>query len=83
MGYTHEARFKKKFRLEKNWQMNVDDVVEVTGLEPEDLKAVFFKHLELTRSRTKAMNEVFGYCLKTLFPKEKPDEEINGRSDTS
>ena len=29
------------------------------------------------------MNEVFGYCLKTLFPKEKPDEEVNGRSDTS
>jgi hypothetical protein len=23
------------------------------------------------------MNEVFGHCLKVLFPKEKPVEEVN------
>jgi len=77
MGYTHECRFKKKFRLEKNWVMNVDDVVEATGLDKEDLQEIYLRVLSQTKSRTKAMNEVFGHCLKVLFPKEKPAEEVN------
>lgn len=77
MGYTHECRFKKKFKLEKNWVMNVDDVVEATGLDKEELQGIFLTQLAQTKSRTKAMNEVFGYCLKVLFPKEKPEESVN------
>lgn len=77
MGYTHECRFKKKFKLEKNWVMNVDDVVETTGLDKEDLQEIYLRVLSQTKSRTKSMNEVFGHCLKVLFPKEKPVEEVN------
>lgn len=77
MGYSYECRFKKKFKLEKNWVMNVDDVVEATGLDKEDLQEIYLRVLSQTKSRTKAMNEVFGHCLKVLFPKEKPAEEVN------
>lgn len=82
MGYTHEARFKKKFKLEKNWNMSLADIEEVTDIDQEVTSAIYHKHLEITKSRSKAMNEVFGYCLKTLFPKEKCEESTNGRSGT-
>jgi hypothetical protein len=77
MGYTHECRFKKKFKLEKNWVMSIDDVVEATGLDKEELQSIFLTHLAKTKSRTKSMNEVFAHCLKVLFPKEKPDDVVN------
>lgn len=80
MGYTHEARFKKKFSLEKNWVMSLVDIEEVTDIDQETLSTIYHKNLELTKSRSKAMNEVFGYCLKLLFPKEKCNEDTNGDS---
>lgn len=74
MGYNHECRFKKHFKLEKLWVMKVDDIVEITGLDQEELQSVFLTTLAKTKSRSQAMNEVCGYCMKKLFPKIKTDE---------
>lgn len=83
MGYTHEARFKKHFKLEKVWNMCVKDIVEVCGLDEEDLQGVYLNALALTKSRSLAINEVCGYAMKRLFPHKKPDEDTNGRTDAT
>jgi hypothetical protein len=75
MAFTHECRFKKHFGLEKNWIMGVDDIVEVTGLDREDLQAIYLTTLATTRSRSRAINEVCGYAMKRLFPHKKDVEE--------
>lgn len=77
IGYNHESRFKKKFNLEKCWNMGVNDIAEITNLDPEDLQAIFSDALKETKSRSAAINAVCGFCLKSLFPKEKPVEDTN------
>tara|TARA_R110002126_G_scaffold47439_1_gene132786 strand:+ start:425 stop:667 length:243 start_codon:yes stop_codon:yes gene_type:complete len=77
MGYNHESRFKKKFNLEKNWIMNTNDIAEITSLDPEDLQAIYLNALKETKSRSAAINAVCGFCLKSLFPREKPVEDTN------
>lgn len=77
MGYSHESRFKKKFNLEKCWNMNVQDIREVSGIEDEKLMDVYLTTLKETKSRSASINAVCGYCLKVLFPKEKTTEDIN------
>jgi hypothetical protein len=77
MGYSHESRFKKKFNLEKCWNMNVKDVAEVSGLEDEKLMEIFVTTLKETKSRSASINAVCGYCLKVLFPKETSNEDTN------
>jgi hypothetical protein len=77
MGFTYESRFKKKFNLEKNWNMNVKDITEITGLDFEDLNGIYLKALNETKSRTQAINTVCGYCLKELFPKETSNGDTN------
>jgi len=79
MGYTHEARFKKHFGLERVWNMSVKDIVEITGLDEEELHGVYLTTLAATKSRSQAINEVCGYAMKRLFPHKKPDEDANGR----
>jgi hypothetical protein len=74
MGYSHEARFKKHFKLEKIWVMQVRDVVEITGLDEEELQTIFLTTLARTKSKSQAINEVCGYAMKRLFPKIKTDE---------
>ena len=83
MGYTHEARFKKHFKCEKVWNMNVKDIVELCGLDEEDLQGVYLNALALTKSRSLAINEVCGYVMKRLFPHKKPDEVANGSTDAT
>ena len=61
--------------------MSVKDVVEVCGLDEEDLQGIYLNALALTKSRSLAINEVCGYAMKQLFPNKKPDEVANG--DTS
>jgi hypothetical protein len=77
MGYNYESRFKKKFNLEKVWIMTVPDIAEITGLDPEDLQRIYLLELKDTRSRSMAINAVCGYCMKTLFGKEKDVEDTN------
>jgi hypothetical protein len=77
MGFNHESRFKKKFDLEKCWNMGVNDIAEISGLDPEDLQAIYLDALKETKSRSAAINAVCGFCLKTLFPKEKTTEDTN------
>ena len=77
MGYTYESRFKKKYNLEKNWNMNVQDIVKITELDYELLMQIYTETLEQTKSRSTSINSVCGYCLKVLFPKEKPTEDTN------
>lgn len=77
MGYSHESRFKKKFDLEKCWNMNVQDISEVTGIEDDKLMKIFLDTLKETKSRSASINAVCGYCLKVLFPKEKTIEDTN------
>lgn len=77
MGFTYESRFKKKFKLEKNWIMNTNDIAEITGLDPEDLTDLYLKALKETKSRSQAINTVCGFCLKALFPKESSNEDTN------
>jgi hypothetical protein len=55
--------------------MGVDDIVEVTGLDREDLQTIYLTTLATTRSRSKAINEVCGYAMKRLFPHKKDVEE--------
>jgi hypothetical protein len=77
MGFNHESRFKKKFDLEKCWNMGVNDIAEISGLDPEDLQAIYLTALKETKSRSAAINAVCGFCLKALFPKEKTTEDTN------
>jgi hypothetical protein len=77
MGYSYESRFKKKFNLEKCWNLGVNDIAEITGLDPEDLQAIFLESLKETKSRSAAINTVCGFCLKVLFKKEKTNEDTN------
>ena len=78
MGYSHESRFKKKFDLEKCWNLSVKDIAETCGLEEDEkLMEIYLKTLKETKSRSASINAVCGYCLKVLFPKEKPTEDIN------
>ena len=77
MGYSHTARFKKHFNLEKIWIMKLDDVVEISKLDESELAPLYNKTLKETQSRTKAINEVCAYAMKRLFPKEKPDDKVN------
>lgn len=77
MGYTYESRFKKKYNLEKNWNMNVQDIVKITELDYDLLMQIYTETLEQTKSRSTSINAVCGYCLKVLFPKEKPTEDTN------
>ena len=83
MGYTHEARFKKHFKLERVWNMKVEDIVEITGLDYEELQGVYLGTLAKTKSREAAINEVCGFAMKRLVPHKKPDEDANGRTDTA
>jgi len=83
MGYTHEARFKKHFKLERVWNMKVKDIVEITGLDEEELQGVYLTTLATTKSRASAINEVCGYAMKRLFPHKKPDGDTNGRTDAT
>lgn len=57
--------------------MTVPDIAEVTGLDPEDLNAIYFESLKETKSRSAAINIVCGFCLKALFPKEVSREDTN------
>jgi len=77
MGFNHESRFKKKFDLEKCWNMGVNDIAEITGLDAEELQGIYLHNLKDTKSRSAAINAVCGFCLKTLFPKEKTTEDTN------
>jgi hypothetical protein len=77
MGYNYESRFKKKFNLEKCWNMGVQDIAEITGLDPEDLQRIFLLELKDTKSRSAAINAVCGYCMKSLFPKEVSTQDTN------
>jgi hypothetical protein len=77
MGFNHESRFKKKFDLEKCWNMGVNDIAEITGLDQEQLQGIYLHNLKDTKSRSAAINAVCGFCLKTLFPKEKTTEDTN------
>lgn len=77
MGYNYESRFKKKFNLEKCWNIGVNDIAEITGLDTETLQGVYLLELKDTRSRSMAINAVCGYCLKVLFPREKTTEDTN------
>jgi hypothetical protein len=77
MGYSYESRFKKKFNLEKCWNMSVQDIGEVSGLEDEKLMEIYLKTLKETKSRSASINAVCGYCLKVLFPKETSNEDTN------
>lgn len=77
MGFNHESRFKKKFDLEKCWNMGVNDIAEITGLDPEQLQGIYLHSIKDTKSRSAAINAVCGFCLKTLFPKEKTTEDTN------
>jgi hypothetical protein len=73
-GYNYEMRFKKHFQLEKVWNMSVKDIVEITGLDEEELQSIYLTTLAKTKSRSQAINEVCGYSMKKLFPKLKPTE---------
>jgi len=77
MGYSHESRFKKKFNLEKCWNMSVENIVEITGMDDEKLMEIYLNTLKETRSRSASINAVCGYCLKVLFPKESSNEDTN------
>lgn len=77
MGFTYESRFKKKFNLEKNWNMSTTDISEITGLDQEYLNGIYFKALNETKSRSQAINTVCGFCLKALFPKEISLQDTN------
>jgi len=77
MEYSYESRFKKKFNLEKCWNMNVQNISEISGLEDEKLMEIFLKTLKETKSRSASINAVCGYCLKVLFPKETSNEDTN------
>ena len=77
MGYSHESRFKKKFNLEKCWNMSVQDIVEITGMDDEKLMEMYLRTLKETKSRSASINAVCGYCLKVLFPKESSNEDTN------
>jgi hypothetical protein len=77
MGYNFESRFKKKFDLEKCWNMNVNDIAEITGLDVETLQGVYLNELKDTKSRSASINAVCGYCLKVLFPREKTTDDTN------
>jgi hypothetical protein len=81
MGYTHEARFKKHFGLERVWNMSVQDICEISGLDFTDLQEVYLRVLGETRSRATAINETCGYALHKLFPHKKYSEDTNGRRD--
>ena len=83
MGYTHEARFKKHFKLERVWNMKVKDIVEISGLDEEELQGIYLANLAETKSRVSAINAVCGYVMKRLFPHKKPDEDANGRTDAT
>jgi hypothetical protein len=77
MGFTFESRFKKKYNLEKNWNMSVQDIVDITSIEYEVLMEIYTEALTETKSRSASINVVCGYCLKVLFPKEKTMKDIN------
>ena len=77
MGYTYESRFKKKYNLEKNWNMSVQDIAEITSVECELLMQIYTETLSETKSRSASINAVCGYCLKVLFPKEKTKQDTN------
>jgi len=77
MGFNQECRFKKKFNLEKCWNMGVQDIAEISGLDPERLQGIYLQALKDTKSRSAAINAVCGFCMKTLFPKEKTTEDTN------
>lgn len=77
MGFNQECRFKKKFNLEKNWIMNTNDIAEITGLDQEKLQEIYLYALKDTKSRSAAINAVCGFCMKTLFPKEKTTQDTN------
>ncbi len=77
MGYNFESRFKKRFNLEKVWIMTIPDIVEITGLDQEDLQTIYLDALKETKSRSQAINLVCGYCLKVLFPKEVSLQDTN------
>lgn len=77
MGFTYESRFKKKYNLEKNWNMSVQDIVDITGVECELLTEIYTETLKETKSRSASINAVCGYCLKVLFPKEKTKQDTN------
>ena len=55
--------------------MNVRDIVEITGMDEEDLQGVYLTALAATKSRSQAINEVCGYVMKSLFPHKKPDAD--------
>jgi len=75
MGFTHECRFKKHFQLEKIWNMSVKDIVEISGLDEEELQGIYLTALATTKSRSQAINEVCGFAMKRLFPHKKTDAE--------
>ncbi len=72
MGFTYESRFKKKFKLEKNWMMNVLDISEITGLDPEELQGVYLKALNETKSRSQARSRrTTGQTFRCLEPNRR------------
>lgn len=77
MGFTYESRFKKKYNLEKNWNMSVQDIVDITGVDYDLLVQIYTEALSETKSRSLSINAVCGYCLKVLFPKEKTKQDTN------
>jgi hypothetical protein len=77
MGFTYESRFKKKFNLEKCWNMSVQDIAEVCGVDDQQLMKIYNETIKDTKSRTASINAVCGYCLKVLFPKETSNEDTN------
>ena len=77
MGYTYESRFKKKYKLEKNWNMSVQDIADTTSVDYEVLMEIYTETLSETKSRSASINAVCGYCLKVLFPKEKTKQDTN------
>jgi hypothetical protein len=77
MGYNYESRFKKKFNLEKCWNIGVQDIAEITGLDPEDLQALYLEALKETKSRSAAINLVCGFCMKALFGKDISSQDTN------
>jgi len=57
--------------------MGVHDIAEISGLDPEQLQTIYLHALKETKSRSAAINAVCGFCMKTLFPKEKTTDTTN------
>jgi hypothetical protein len=78
MGYNHIQRFKKQHNLERQWNMSLKDVAEISGREVGELLPIYEETLRETKSREQAINSVCSFVNGGSIHKKSSKKEVNG-----